>query len=119
MSGRCAMVCPGCGSPLSDGAKFCSGCGRGMDERAYAAEQRRLTRPRDGRMIAGVCIGIAKYFGWDPTGVRLAVCLVTFFGAGAPIFAYLVAWMLMPESPYALPEQAYTPSDQGPGAKSS
>jgi phage shock protein C len=113
------MVCQACGSPINGGAKFCGGCGRVVDERAYAAEQRRLTRPREGRMIAGVCIGIAQYFGWDPTGVRLAVCLVTFFGAGTPILAYVIAWVLMPESPYAVPVQASTPSDQEPGAKTS
>jgi len=113
------MVCSTCGSPMTAGAKFCSGCGRVVDEQAYAAEQRRLTRPREGRMIAGVCAGLAQYFGWDLKMVRLVVVMAVFFGVGTPILAYFVGWILMPESPYVLPVQGYAPNDQGPGAKSS
>ena len=41
---------------------------------------KRLYRPRDGRVVAGVCAGLAAYFGVDPTLVRLAFALVTVFG---------------------------------------
>ena len=36
-----------------------------------ASEYKRLYRSTDDRMIAGVCAGIADYFGIDPTLVRL------------------------------------------------
>ena len=40
---------------------------------------RRLTRSNN-RMIAGVCAGIAEYFNWDITLVRIVYVLLTFFG---------------------------------------
>ena len=47
-------------------------------------------------MIAGVVAGLAKYFGVDPTLVRLAFALFTIFG-GAGILIYLIAWIVIPE----------------------
>src|SRR4051794_15277306 len=56
---------------------------------------RRLYKSRDERMIAGVCGGIAEYFGIDPVIVRvIAVALV--FAGGAGLLAYLAAWLLVP-----------------------
>ena len=57
---------------------------------------KRLYRPRDGRVIAGVCAGLAAYFGVDPTLVRLAFALVTAFG-GLGVLIYLCAWVVIPE----------------------
>jgi len=113
------MVCAACGSPMNGEAKFCSGCGRVVNERAYQAEQRRLTRPRADRKIAGVCAGVAQYTGWDVTLVRLVAVLAAIFGVGMPVLAYLIGWVVMPESPYEVPVQAYTPNNQGPGATNS
>jgi phage shock protein C len=57
---------------------------------------KRLYRIRDGRIVAGVCAGLAAYFGIDPTLVRLAFVLLTFFG-GLGILLYLGAWMVVPD----------------------
>ncbi len=57
---------------------------------------KRLYRPRDGRVVAGVCAGLAAYFGVDPTLVRLAFALVTVFG-GLGVLIYLCAWVVIPE----------------------
>ena len=57
---------------------------------------KRLYRTREGRVVAGVCTGIAAYFGIDPTLVRLAFALLTIFG-GAGILIYLIAWIVIPE----------------------
>jgi phage shock protein PspC (stress-responsive transcriptional regulator) len=57
---------------------------------------KRLYRPREGRVVAGVCAGLATYFGVDPTLVRLAFALVTVFG-GFGVLLYLVAWAVIPE----------------------
>ena len=59
---------------------------------------RRLERPRrgEGRMIAGVCGGLADYVGWDPTVVRVAFVVFGLFGAGE--LAYLILWLLMPKA---------------------
>ena len=55
-----------------------------------------LYRTREGRVVAGVCSGIAGYFGIDPTLVRLAFAVFTIFG-GAGILIYLIAWIVIPE----------------------
>jgi len=57
---------------------------------------KRLYRTRDGRIVAGVCTGLATYFGVDPTLVRLVFALLTVFG-GAGILLYLCAWILIPD----------------------
>ena len=57
---------------------------------------KRLYRTREGRILAGVCSGIASYFGIDATLVRLAFAVFTIFG-GAGILVYLVAWIVIPE----------------------
>jgi phage shock protein C len=57
---------------------------------------KRLYRTREGRVVAGVCSGIAGHFGIDPTLVRLAFALLTIFG-GAGVLVYLVAWIVIPE----------------------
>lgn len=51
-----------------------------------------LVRPVEGRAIAGVCAGIADYFGLSRTGVRLAWLLL----CGGSFVFYLVLWMLIP-----------------------
>ena len=57
---------------------------------------KRLYRVREGRVIAGVCAGLAAYFAVDPTLVRLAFALITVFG-GFGVLLYLCAWIVIPE----------------------
>jgi phage shock protein C len=57
---------------------------------------KRLYRIRDGRLVAGVCAGLAAYFGIDPTLVRLGFVVLTFFG-GLGILLYLGAWLVIPD----------------------
>lgn len=40
--------------------------------------------------IMGVCAGIADYFGWDVTLVRIAFVIAALFGVGSPILIYLI-----------------------------
>lgn len=58
-----------------------------------------LQRPRrgQGRVIAGVCGGLAQRFGLSPTLVRLAFVIFGLTGAGE--LAYLVLWIVMPKAP--------------------
>ena len=56
---------------------------------------KRLLRLKDGRMLAGVCAGLAAYFGVDVNLVRLAFGVFTvFFGLGVLIYA--LAWAVLP-----------------------
>lgn len=57
-----------------------------------------LVRSRSDRMLAGVCGGIARRFGWSSSIVRLLYVLISIFSAGFPgILVYLVLWLLVPE----------------------
>ena len=55
-----------------------------------------LTRPQRGRMIAGVCAGLADHFGWSRTTVRVLFVIFGFVGAGE--LAYIILWIVMPKS---------------------
>ena len=56
-----------------------------------------LMRPRDGRILAGVCAGVADYFGLDVTLVRVIWAVVSVITGGAGVLAYLVAWIIIPD----------------------
>ena len=59
--------------------------------------ENQLVRTRDDRMIAGVCGGLARWLGWDPTAMRILYVLVSFFSAGFPgILAYVILAVVMP-----------------------
>jgi phage shock protein C len=54
-----------------------------------------LTRPDNGRMIAGVCAGLAERFGWNVGTVRL-LFLLSCLLPGPQFVIYLVLWVLIP-----------------------
>lgn len=55
------------------------------------------SRPQSGRVIAGVCAGIAKRYGWRPFGVRL-VFLLSCLLPGPQVLLYLALWILVPNA---------------------
>lgn len=59
---------------------------------------RQLTRVPSEGMIAGVCAGIARYAGIDPTIVRVLAVVALFIGFPAVFIGYLVAWAIMPRA---------------------
>jgi phage shock protein C len=66
----------------------------------------RLYRSRTDRWIGGVLGGLGSYLGVDPVVLRIVVILLTVLGNGAPILAYIVMWILVPEEPLAPVETA-------------
>jgi phage shock protein PspC (stress-responsive transcriptional regulator) len=59
---------------------------------------RRLTRNTDDKMIAGVCAGLADYFGVDPTLVRAGYVLLSIFTTGFPgLLVYIILMFVMPK----------------------
>jgi phage shock protein C len=59
-----------------------------------------LRRSRNDKMIAGVCGGIAKAAGWDPTTVRVVYVLASIFSAAFPgVVTYICLWIVMPKEP--------------------
>ncbi|HSW47186.1 MAG TPA: PspC domain-containing protein [Phycisphaerae bacterium] len=62
------------------------------------AEFKRLRRSRSDRMIAGVCGGLADFFGLSPTSVRIVYALVSILSVAFPgLIVYLILWLLVPE----------------------
>lgn len=59
-----------------------------------------LTRPRNDRIIAGVCSGIARHFNIRPSIVRI-LFVASMLLPGPQILIYLVAWLLMPQDTLA------------------
>lgn len=60
---------------------------------------KKLTRPRNGRMLGGVCAGIGEYLGIDPTVVRIICVLLLSIGTiGLALLVYLVLCFVIPES---------------------
>lgn len=59
---------------------------------------KKLYRSRTDRMIAGVCGGIAKYFGVDSTIVRVIAFLLIIPG-GVSIWVYIALALIVPLEP--------------------
>lgn len=57
---------------------------------------KRLVRSTSDKWIAGVCSGIANYFGLDPTVVRLVYLLMTFGTAFSGVIVYIILMIIMP-----------------------
>lgn len=119
-----AVTCKNCGKAMNDEARFCSVCGTPVGaqqttqsyvppQTGYAhpgagwAQPSRLVRPRAGRMVAGVCQGLANSYAWDVVWVRVITVLLTIFGGGTGLVAYIVFWIVMPEEPLALPQPGW------------
>jgi phage shock protein PspC (stress-responsive transcriptional regulator) len=58
---------------------------------------RSLSRPRHGRMIGGVCAGLARRFGTTPGTVRL-IAVLSCLLPGPQFVAYLILWAIIPAS---------------------
>ena len=59
---------------------------------------KKLYKSNSNKMIAGVCGGVAEYFGIDPTVVRAAWIIFCAIG-GSGLLAYLLIALFMPEEP--------------------
>ena len=66
----------------------------GMNEQN---EPKRLIRTRKGRLVAGVCSGVAEYAGIDVNLVRLVLAGLTLLTGGFFALVYLAAWIVLPE----------------------
>jgi phage shock protein C len=100
------MFCTKCGIELREQDKFCCECGAVTGRGVPPPIQRtaRLTRPTQEGKIAGVCAGFARHFGLDVTLVRIVWLVLSVWPL--PVFgviAYIVAWIVMPKDPVAMP----------------
>jgi phage shock protein C len=111
------MFCTQCGLELQPQDRYCSQCGKGTGAGSpWPPRQgsRQVTLARDGKKIAGVCAGFARYLDVDVTLVRIVWLVLCFAPPGAGVIGYLFAWLIMPQEPRpsaAAPEFSYPRSD--------
>ncbi|NMB54741.1 MAG: PspC domain-containing protein [Leptolinea sp.] len=59
--------------------------------------QNRLVRPENGRVLAGVCAGLANWIGIDVTLIRIIFLLFGFM-TGMGVLVYIILWVVIPSS---------------------
>lgn len=108
--------CASCAMEIPFEARKCGHC------RAFQPGAARIWRDPQNKMIAGVCAGIARQLGVDPTLVRLAVALLGVMSVGLAFWGYIVLWMITPATPLGQPplsrvfdgiRRMFTPAPQG------
>ena len=58
---------------------------------------KKLTKSQN-KSLAGVCAGLAEYFDFDVTLVRVIYCVLTLFTSGFPgVLLYVILALVMPE----------------------
>lgn len=84
-----------------------------MNDIRHSMAQRGLVRPREGRVLGGVCAGLGQRFGIGPWTARLLFVLLLMVIPGSQILVYPLLWILMPseetvrfQPPHAPPPQA-------------
>jgi phage shock protein C len=99
------MFCTRCGTELRDQDKFCFNCSAATARGASTPRPAEpLSRPMHEAKIAGVCAGFARYFGMDVTLVRVLWVVITLLPVPCfGVVAYIIAWIVMPKDPVAVP----------------
>jgi phage shock protein PspC (stress-responsive transcriptional regulator) len=67
-----------------------------MNEIHHTASRHGLSRPQEGRLIGGVCAGLARRFGVTPLTARLLFVLILMVLPGSQLLVYPILWVLMP-----------------------
>jgi phage shock protein C len=107
------MYCTFCAKELAEEDRFCSACGGARHTRPFFSERKGVpfSRPREGKKIAGVCAGVARYFELDVTLVRIVWIVLIFVPPVPGLIAYLACWIAMPKDPlpmHAAPQPIQT-----------
>jgi phage shock protein C len=105
------MYCSSCGIDVTEGFRFCPQCGTATGVNTGFTSQtgrpgRFLSRPRDDRKLAGVCSGLARYFGIDVTLIRILMVVFAIWPPAVGLILYIVCWIVMPVDPLLLPPPA-------------
>ncbi len=93
--GGAAGALGGAASPGPSGSAGSAGPSGGSSASGGAAAAARLERRADGRLVGGVCRGLAEHLGLDPIIVRLGFSVLISMGVG--VIAYVALWLLVPQ----------------------
>lgn len=57
----------------------------------------KVLKRSSNQVIGGVCGGLAEYFGWDPTVMRILYLVLSIISTAFPgILVYIILWVIMP-----------------------
>lgn len=74
--------------------------------------EKKLTRSRKNRILAGVMGGLGEFFGIDPTLLRLGYVILTVFSGFFPgIIGYILAVLIVPEASLPISEETVVVDD--------
>lgn len=76
-----------------NGASNAAGTASTAPQKSY----KRLYRDPDGKILAGICSGLAWYFDLDVTLIRVLMIIALFFGTTG-FWVYLILWIVIPEA---------------------
>jgi phage shock protein C len=102
------VTCPYCRTENDPAAVRCRHCTSWMSQRPL---QREWYRAREGKMIAGVCRGLADRFSF-PVALARVLFILSIFAGGWGIILYVALWIAMPYPPLpavAVPQVAAGP----------
>jgi phage shock protein PspC (stress-responsive transcriptional regulator) len=80
-----------------------------MDSIHDSFRRQGLVRPRQGRVLGGVCAGLGRRVGIEPWLARLLFVVILFVIPGSQILIYPILWVLMPSEPDS-PYPPYPPA---------
>ena len=74
------------------------------------SEMKRFYRSRSERMVAGICGGLGKFLGIDPTLIRLVAVLVALTWPFA-LVVYFITMLIVPEEPQEVIAEPVSPEE--------
>ncbi|HEY7225812.1 MAG TPA: PspC domain-containing protein [Micromonosporaceae bacterium] len=72
-----------------------------MDDIHSSFRGQGVVRPREGRILGGVCAGLGRRFGLSPWTARILFVLILMVLPGSQIIIYPILWILIPGEPAA------------------
>jgi phage shock protein PspC (stress-responsive transcriptional regulator) len=82
-----------------------------MNDIRQSFVQQGLIRPREGRVMGGVCAGLGRRFGIAPWTARILFLLLLMVIPGSQILIYPILWILMPSEGTVSVQPPLDPAD--------